>query len=264
MDQDVEHLIKSCHSCQVTSQENNISVPVTPTEIPEDCWNTLAIDLQGPYTTGDYLLALIDYRSRYPCVIQLKHVTSRKIITELDKVFKLFDYPRKLLTDRGKQFRSKEFQQYLRRNEIKLRKTTPYSPWANGEIERINRCLKKVNQCAHAENKYWRKELNKLLLLYRTSPHQTASAVPATLFNRHVRNGIPQFLIPRNKIDLNRKAKNKQYIDQKRHAKEIELEKGDVVLGKNMHKENKLSANWLNKTFKIAKLNDKNALIEDY
>ena len=34
IDQDVEHLIKNCHSAQVTSQENNISVPVTSTEIP--------------------------------------------------------------------------------------------------------------------------------------------------------------------------------------------------------------------------------------
>ena len=31
------------------------------------------------------------------------------------------------------------------------------------------------------------------------------------------------------KTDLNQKAKNKQYIDQKRRAKEIALEKGDVV-----------------------------------
>ena len=103
----------------------------------------------------------------------------------------------------------------------------------------------------------WRQELNKFLLLYRTSPHQTTSDVPATLLlNRHFRNWIPQFLDTKkqknqtNKIDLNQKAKNKQYLDQKRHTKEIELDKGDVVLAKNMHKENKLSINWLNKTFK--------------
>ena len=149
----------------------------------------------------------------------------------------------------------------MRQNDIKLRKTTPYSPWANGEIERFNRCLKKVNQCAHAESKDWRQELNK----------QTTSAAPAALLsNRHVRNGIPQFLDAKKqknqtgKIDLNRKAKNKQYIDQKRHAKEMSWKKGDAVLAKNMHKENKLSTNWLNKTFKIVKLNDKNALIEDW
>ena len=71
----------------------------------------------------------------------------------------------------------------------------PYSPWENGEIQRLNSCLKKVNQCAQAENKDWREELNKFLLLYRTSLHQTTSAAPTTLsFNRHVRNGIPQFI----------------------------------------------------------------------
>ena len=90
IDQDVGHLIKSCHSCQVTSQTNNISVPVVPTEIPENCWDSLAIDLQGPYPTGNYLLALIDYRSSYPCAIKLTHVTTRNIITELDKVFNNF------------------------------------------------------------------------------------------------------------------------------------------------------------------------------
>ena len=120
------------------------------------------IDLRGPYHKGDYLLALIDYRSRY--VIQSKHVTTRNIVRELDKVF---GYPRKLVTDRGKQFSSREFHQYLRQNDIKLRKTTAYSPCANGEIERFNRCLKKVNQCAYAENKDWRQELNNFLLLYR-------------------------------------------------------------------------------------------------
>ena len=45
IDQDLEHLIKGCHSCQVTSQANNTSVPVTPREIPENCCDTLAIDL---------------------------------------------------------------------------------------------------------------------------------------------------------------------------------------------------------------------------
>ena len=101
----------------------------------------------------------------------------------------------------------------LRQNDINLLKTTPYSPWANGEIEWLNRCLKKVNQCAYLENKDCREELNKFLLLYRTSPPQTLSAVPTTLlFNRHVRNGIQWFIDTKtqknqtDKIDLNRKA----------------------------------------------------------
>ena len=92
----------------------------------------------------------------------------------------------------------------------KRHKTTPYFLCANGEIERFNRCLKNVNQCAQSENKDWREELNKFLSLYRTSPHQTKSTAPATLlFNRHVRNGILQFIDTKKqnnqtvKMDLN-------------------------------------------------------------
>ena len=35
-------------------------MPVTLIQIPENCWDTLTIDLQGPYPTGDYLLAIKD------------------------------------------------------------------------------------------------------------------------------------------------------------------------------------------------------------
>ena len=135
-------------------------------------------------------------------------------------------------------------------------------------MEWFHICFQKVNQCAHGDKKDWRGEFNKFLLLYRTSSHQTTIASPVILlFKRHVKNGIPQFIDTKkqknqsDKSDLHLTAKNKQYIDQKRHVKEIELEKGDV-LAKNMHKENKLSTNWLNKTFKIVKLDDENALIE--
>ena len=71
-------------------------------------------------------------------------------------------------------------------------------------------------------------QLNKFLILYRTSSNQT-SAVPAILLlNRHVRNGIQQFINTSkqknktDKTDLNQEVKNKQYIDQINHAKEIE------------------------------------------
>ena len=48
----------------------------------------------------------------------MKYLTTRNIIKGLDKVFKLFSCPRKWVTDRGQQFRSKQFQWYLKQNNI--------------------------------------------------------------------------------------------------------------------------------------------------
>lgn len=50
---------------------------------------------------------------------------------DLHKVFKLFGFSRIVVTNRGKQFVS----EVLRQHNIKLRNTTPYSPWVYGESE---------------------------------------------------------------------------------------------------------------------------------
>ena len=62
---------------------------------------------------------------------------------------------RKLVTNRGQQFRSRAFEGYLKQNDIKLYKTTPYYPWDTEEIKRLSSYFKRVDQCAQAKNKDW-------------------------------------------------------------------------------------------------------------
>ena len=60
----------------------------------------------------------------------------------------MFGYVHKLVADNGKQLNSDEVKQYLQISGIKLRNVTPYSPLVNGEVERLNRSLKKADQDA--------------------------------------------------------------------------------------------------------------------
>ena len=48
------------------------------------------MDAQGPYPTNDYLIVLIDYRSRYLIVFQTKNRISTVIIKSLEQMFHLF------------------------------------------------------------------------------------------------------------------------------------------------------------------------------
>ena len=153
IDKDVEQMIKLCHARQVTGSGAVNYEPLEVTKIPATNWHTAALDIQGPYPPKDYLIALIDYRSRYPVVVRVKSINTQTVIKSLDMIFSMFGYVYKLVADNGKQFMSDEFKQYLQRNGIKLRNVTPYSPWVNGEVERFNRSLKKANQAAYAENK---------------------------------------------------------------------------------------------------------------
>ena len=123
-----------------------------------------------------------DSISRYPVVVRVQSINTQKIIKALNMIFSMFGYVHKLVADNGKQFTSDEFKQCLQINGIKLRNVTLYSPWVNGEVERLNRSLRKANQAAYDEHKDWREELNKLLLLYRATPHATTGHCPATVF----------------------------------------------------------------------------------
>eukprot|EP00795_Rhopilema_esculentum_P017882 gene17882-biopygen1759 len=163
-----------------------------------------------------------------------------------------------------------ELKQYLKQHGIKLRNVTPYSPWVNGEVERFNRSLKKANQCAHAEGKDWREELNKFLLLYRTTPHATTGQCPATVFfGRGIKNDIPEYAKDESqdteldRKDREKKGKMKNYTDIKRNAKDSEIQEQDTVLVKNLWKNDKLSPNWLNEKFKVIKIYRKSALLEN-
>ena len=73
-------------------------------DIPECFWHALAADIQGPYSTGEYILLLIDYRSRYPVATLLKDVTTPKFIKSLHKVFTMFGYLERVCTDNDPQF----------------------------------------------------------------------------------------------------------------------------------------------------------------
>ena len=49
---------------------------------------TLAMDLKGPFPSGEHLLVIIDYRSRYPIPALLDTITSTEIIKKLEEVQK--------------------------------------------------------------------------------------------------------------------------------------------------------------------------------
>ena len=78
-------------------------------EIPKSPWEVIALDLQGPYPTGDYLLVVIDYRSRYPIVRSLQTIKSDVIVKELEDIFATFGLPKMAATDNGANLISREF-----------------------------------------------------------------------------------------------------------------------------------------------------------
>ena len=116
--------------------------PVLPPSAPgQDC----CVDLLEPLPTGECILVIVDYFSRFVYVAILKTTTRTKLIETISPMFARFGVPLSLLTENGPQFVSEEFEAFLRVHGIEHSRVTPLWPQANGEVESQNRSL--LNFC---------------------------------------------------------------------------------------------------------------------
>ena len=235
MERDAEKHCKTCYGCQLVSRPAPPE-PIRTTPLPTGPWRDLAIDLLGPLPTGESILVVVDYYSRYYEVDILKSTVDSKVISRLEEMFARHGLPESLTSDNGPQFISAEFAEYMVQQGIRHHKVTAKWPQANGEVERQNSSLLKRLQIAHAEKKNWKTELNIYLAAYRSLPHPTTGVSPAELlFGRKIRTKLPELgdvHVEQGVRDRDgeHKSKSKSYADSRRGARPSEVLPGDQVL----------------------------------
>lgn len=160
--------------------------------MPNEPWLDVAIDFLGPLPSGEYLLVVVDYYSRYKEVCVMRKITSEETIKRLEPIFVRLGYPRSITLDNGRQFISKDFGDYCFARNMKLNHTAPYWPQANGEVERQNSSLLKRLKISHSLGRDWKNDLLQYLLMYNTTPHSVTGKPPTLLLqNRIIRSKIP-------------------------------------------------------------------------
>ena len=251
MDSDAERICKSCHGCQVVGQLN-FPEPMKRTEPPSGPWQDVAVDLMGPMLTGESLLVVVDYYSRYYDVVIMHSTTTEKIVDALSSIFARFGFPHSLKSDNGPQFLSEDLQTFLQESGIEHRTSPRLWPQANGKVEHQNRTLLKALKVAQVEGKSWRKELPKFLLAYRSTPQVSTGSTPASLmFGRELKTKLPELRGERSVLDESsrerdwqHKLEHKEYADSKRGSTNSSLVLSDKVLLRNTKAPGKLTPNF--------------------
>ena len=228
IDKEIEETAKTCSGCQRMQAEPS-TAPVHPWEWPSSPWQRIHIDFAGPFL-GCMFLIVVDAHSRWLEIEKMDTTTSTKTIEKLQSLFARYGVPSQLVSDNGPQFKSEEFQMFLKRNGIKHLTSAPYHPASNGLAERCVQSFKSAMK-SETEVKPLSIKLATFLLAYRNTPHSTTGEAPSQLFL----GGRLRTRLDLLKPDLRLKISNRQ-IDQtvtKGGAVTREFSIGQTVIARN-------------------------------
>ena len=133
-------------------------------------------------------------------------------------------------------------------------------------MERLSDKILKRLRIAQAEGKNLKSEVDRFLMMYRSTPHSTTGVAPAELlYGRTSRTKLPQ--LQELSVDLEvrdrdgeQKEKGRIYADNKRNAVESKIQTGDKVLLMKQ-KKNKVSTTFRPELFTVIKTNGNQIVI---
>lgn len=266
MESMVEKAVKNCKECVMTSLPNR-PMPVKRRELPEAPWEAIAMDYK--VVGKNMVLVVIDYYSRFIIYEIVEPATAKETAITLRKIFSKFGVPGSIQCDNGTHFLG-EVETMCQEFAIKINRSAPHYPRANGEVERVNRELKRRIQIAVSQANDWRAAISDYVLMYHSTPHVALEGrTPAQVFlNRKIKDKLPEIgkrVHPEDESirDADRlyKEKGRLRIDAKRRPVEPKLSVGDIVMTENFEKGG-LIPNFGPQEFVISSMNDAEAVID--
>ncbi|XP_053691598.1 uncharacterized protein K02A2.6-like [Sabethes cyaneus] len=151
---------------------------------------------------GLNFLVIVDAHTKWPEVKIIPDMTADTTIVYLREFFTTFGVPSVIVSDRGVQFTSEQFQAFLKKkNGITQKLGAPYHPTTNGQAERFVQTFKDKLKAIKCEKRDVQYELHKILMAYRRTVHPTTGKSPTMLvFGRQIKSRL-DLMIPTNGVE---------------------------------------------------------------
>ena len=190
MHRDIKKYVQACTPCQLKKKSRQapagLLIPITASAP----FKIIGVDIIGPlpltFNKNQFILVFTDYLTRWVEAFPMKKITA-EAVAELyvREVVTRHGAPKKILSDRGKQFLSKlslAIFSYLGSTKLS---TTPYCPQTDGLTERFNHTLiSAISMYVSDHQRDWDQLIPYALLAYRTSHHASSGLTPFQLLYR--------------------------------------------------------------------------------
>lgn len=189
MARDLERKIKKCSRCirkgaKCQKAPMNSIITTSPLELLSIDY--LTIEVKGQKQN---ILVIMDHFTKFASAIITKDQTAKTVAKALwYNFFMLYGFPRRILSDQGRDFESQLLREVCNLAGIKKCRTTPYHR-SGKHVERFNRSLIGLIRSLDDNKKVdWRKSLPAIVHAYNCRIHQRTGFSPYYLFfGRHPR-----------------------------------------------------------------------------
>lgn len=142
----IEKTIQNCLSCILAERKNGkkegLIQPISKGDLPLDTYH---IDHLGPMTATQkqyqHLFVVVDAFTKFTWLYPTRTTNATEAIEKLKQQAVTFGNPRRIISDRGAAFTSKNFADYCTEENIQHLTITTGIPRGNGQVERINRII---------------------------------------------------------------------------------------------------------------------------
>ncbi|GKF28580.1 reverse transcriptase domain-containing protein [Tanacetum coccineum] len=147
-----------------------------------DVWG---IDFMGPFLSSrgnKYILVAVDYLSKWVEAKALPTNDARVVVKFLKSLFSRFGTPRAIISNRGTHFCNDKFDKVMSKYGVTHRLSTAYHPQTSGQVEMMNRRLKRILERTVGENHAsWSDKLDDALWAFRTTYKTPIGCTPYKL-----------------------------------------------------------------------------------
>ena len=174
----------------------------------------------------------VDSYSGWYEIDYLKDIWIVTVIAKLNKIFSTHGSPYKLTTDKGRQYTSEQFQQFVCDWDIRHITSSPAYPQSNGLAERVVRSDKELLEKCHRDKSH----IFLVLLHTRNTTKCKLSSPAQKLMSRRLRSTIPmteEILKPAVQINVYKTLVKKRQQNKTHYYKSAknlpDLQQGDTV-----------------------------------
>lgn len=256
----IANIRKECKTCEICiknksrgQEKYGLMSQLGPATKP---FEIMSIDTIGGFggqrSTKRYLHLLIDHFTRYAFISTSKTQSATDFVKLVDNVLEI-EKIGIILTDQYPGINSREFKEFLNKNDVRLIFTAVNAPFSNGLNERLNQTLVNKIRCKINEGKKkiaWTTVARECVDKYNDTEHTVTGFPPKYLLNGTDTSILPEALRKRNnkedwmndnRLALQRTKKSHEYNKKTfdRTRKHWEFNTGDLVYIENGNKLNR-------------------------